>query len=138
MNTLYIMDACALIAFLLDEQGAETVTTILKSASEGKTEIRMNSINLLEIYYDLYRNVGKVKADRTLLMIKKLPIMIQSNLSDESFNEAGRLKASYRISLADTIALAETSVTEGELLTADHHEFDVIEKQEKIKFHWIR
>ena len=138
MNTLYIMDACALIAFLLDEQGAETVTTILKSASEGKTEIRMNSINLLEIYYDLYRNVGKVKADRTLLMIKKLPIMIQSNLSDESFNEAGRLKASYRISLADAIALAETSVTEGELLTADHHEFDVIEKQEKIKFHWIR
>jgi len=41
------MDACALIAFLRDEQGAETVTTILKSASEGKTEIRMNSINLL-------------------------------------------------------------------------------------------
>jgi len=82
--------------------------------------------------------VGKVKADKTLLMIKKLPITIQSNLSDEAFNEAGRLKASYRISLADAIALAETSVTEGELLTADHHEFDVIEKQEKIKFHWIR
>jgi hypothetical protein len=59
-------------------------------------------------------------------------------LTDSVFNEAGRFKASYRISLADSIALAETIVSSGELLTADHHEFDVIEKQEEIKFHWIR
>ncbi|MDR0459858.1 MAG: hypothetical protein LBH62_00220 [Nitrososphaerota archaeon] len=64
--------------------------------------------------------------------------MIQSELTDIVFNEAGRFKASYRISLADSIALAETTVFGGELLTADHHEFDVIEKQEEIKFHWIR
>jgi predicted nucleic acid-binding protein len=82
--------------------------------------------------------MGRAKADEALVTIKKLPIVIQSNLSDEVFNEAGRFKASYRISLADSIALAEASVSGGELLTADHHEFDVIEKQEKIKFHWIR
>jgi len=131
------MDACALIAFLRDELGAETVTIILKSAKECKIEIHMNSINLLEVYYDIYRNLGKTKANQELTMIKKLPIIIQSTLS-EVFNEAGRYKASYKISLADSIALAETSVCGGELLTADHHEFDIIEKQEKIKFHWIR
>jgi PIN domain nuclease of toxin-antitoxin system len=125
------MDACALIAFLRDEQGAEAVTTILKRANEGTAEIRMNSINLLEIYYDIYRNVGKAKADEELEKIKKLPIEIQSNLSDEVFNEAGRFKASYRISLADSIVLAEAVVSEGELLTADHHEFDVIENNKK-------
>jgi predicted nucleic acid-binding protein len=59
-------------------------------------------------------------------------------LSDKVFTEAGRFKASYKISLADSIALAETSVSGGKLLTADHHEFDIIEKQEKIKFNWIR
>ncbi|MCL2477750.1 PIN domain-containing protein [Candidatus Bathycorpusculum sp.] len=138
MNTFYVMDACALIAFLRDEQGADVVTAILKCAKQGKAEICMNSLNLLEIYYDIYRNVGKTKADEELLMIKELPIMIQSELTDRVFNEAGRFKASYRISLADSIALAETTVSGGELLTADHHEFDVIEKQEKIKFHWIR
>jgi PIN domain nuclease of toxin-antitoxin system len=132
------MDACALIAFLRDEQGAEAVTAVLKYAKQGKAEICMNSINLLEVYYDIYRNLGKAKADEELLMIKELPIMIQSELTDRVFNEAGRFKASYRISLADSIALAETTVSGGGLLTADHHEFDVIEKQEKIKFHWIR
>jgi PIN domain nuclease of toxin-antitoxin system len=132
------MDACALIAFLRDEQGAEVVTSILECAKDGKAEICMNSINLLEVYYDLYRTVGKTKANQELAMIKKLPIVIQFTLSDKVFNEAGRFKASFRVSLADSIALGEASVCGGELLTADHHEFDVIEKQEKIKFHWIR
>jgi len=132
------MDACALIAFLRDESGAEAVTAVLKCAKQGKAEICMNSINLLEVYYDIYRNLGKAKADEELLMIKELPIVIQSELTDSVFNEAGRFKASYRVSLADSIALAETTVSGGELLTADHHEFDVIEKQEEIKFHWIR
>ena len=132
------MDACALIAFLQDEDGAEAVTAILKSAYNSMAEIRMNSINLLEVYYDIYRGAGKVKAVEELDMIKKLPIAIQSTLSDEVFEEAGRLKASYKISLADSIALAEASVSGGELLTADHHEFDVIEQREKIKFQWIR
>ena len=54
------------------------------------------------------------------------------------FMEAGRLKASYKISLADSIALAQAFVVDGELITADHHEFDVIEGKENITFQWIR
>ena len=52
--------------------------------------------------------------------------------------EAGRLKSKYRISLADSIALAEALILGGELLTCDHHEFDVIKKKEPINFMWIR
>ena len=132
------MDACALIAFLRDETGAEAVTTVLKNASGGKAAIRMNGINLLEVYYDIYRMVGREDAHEKLLMIKKLPITIYQELSDKVFLEAGRLKASYKISLADSIALAEALVSGGLLLTADHHEFDEIEMREQIKFHWIR
>jgi predicted nucleic acid-binding protein len=61
-----------------------------------------------------------------------------SKISDEIFLEAGRLKASYKISLADSIVLAEALVTNAKLLTADHHEFDVIEENEEILFLWIR
>ncbi|MDR0459857.1 MAG: hypothetical protein LBH62_00215 [Nitrososphaerota archaeon] len=75
MNTFYVMDACALIAFLRDEQGAEAVTAVLKYAKQGKAEICMNSINLLEVYYDIYHNLGKTKADEELFMIKELPIL---------------------------------------------------------------
>jgi len=138
MNELYVMDACALIAFLRNETGAEVVTTVLRNASERKASIRMNGINLLEVYYDVYRMVGSEEAHEKLLMIKKLPITIYHELSDKVFLEAGRLKASYKISLADSIALAETLVSGGLLLTADHHEFDEIEMREQIKFRWIR
>jgi predicted nucleic acid-binding protein len=98
----------------------------------------MSSVNLLEVYYDIYRNVGRVKADETLFMIKNLPIFVQSSLSDKVFSEAGRFKVSYKVSLADSIALGEALVSGGDLLTADHHEFDVIEKHEELGFCWIR
>ena len=138
MSTLYVMDACALLAFLCGETGGPFVRAVLESAYDGKAKIRMNIVNLLEVYYDIYRRVGKPKAAEELAMIKKLPIVIQSKFSNEVFEESARLKASYKISLADSIALAEASVSGGILLTSDHHELDVIEKQEEINFEWIR
>ena len=32
----------------------------------------------------------------------------------------------------------EASASDGILLTADHHKFDVMEEKEKIRFQWIR
>jgi len=134
----YVLDACALIAFLRNEDGAEIVSTVLNGAVENEVKIHMSYINLLEVYYDIYRSVGQEKAKDELDMIKMLPVTFQTAITDEVFAEAGRFKATYRISLADSIALAEASVSGGELLTADHHEFDVIEKQESVSFCWIR
>ena len=136
--TQYILDACALIAFLKDEEGADKVTAILHDANKRVAVVSMNTINLLEVYYDIYRGVGKEKASEELALIKKLPIAIKTEIAEGVFLEAGRLKASYRISLADSLALAETSFSGGELITADHHEFDTIERQEKLRFCWIR
>jgi len=132
------MDACALIAFLSDENGAEAVNNVLLDAAAGDAAVYMNSLNLLEVYYDIYRKAGKEKAMEQLSMIEKLPITIRSNLFGNVFMEAGRLKASYRISIADSVALAEAAVSGGKLMTADHHEFDVVERKEKIEFFWIR
>ena len=98
----------------------------------------MHKANLLEVYYDLYRTYGKEKADLVLSEIKKRPIVINSEISDEIFAEAGRLKASYKISFADSFALAQAIVFGGAFLTCDHHEFDVVEGQENIEFYWLR
>jgi predicted nucleic acid-binding protein len=138
MSGQYVLDACALIAFLTDEAGGDKVSTLLEQAYLEKALIRMNSLNLLEVYYGLYREYGKEYADDELTMIKKLPVTINPGISDEVFNEAGRLKATYKISLADSVALAEASVSGASLLTADHHELDAVEKRETIKLYWIR
>jgi len=136
--SLFVLDACALLALLRNESGADKVADAINSTDRGESKIIMNKINLLEVFYDIYRSLGKDKANFILNEIKKRPIEINAKITDEIFTEAGRLKATYKISLADSFALAQAIVVDGGLLTADHHEFDVIEKQEKIDFQWIR
>ena len=138
MKPIYILDACALLALLSNEPGADIVANVYQKAVSGEITLAINKLNLLEVYYDLIRTYGKENADIFYKKFKQLPINIYHEISDEIFTEAGRLKASYKISLADSVALAQTIVSGGALLTADHHEFDAIEKHEKIRFEWIR
>ena len=134
----YVLVACAILALLRNEPGADNVAAAINAANNGEAEITMHKATLLEVYYDLYRTFGKEKADLVLSEIKKCPIEINAEITDEIFNEAGRLKATYKISFADSFALAQTIVLDGELLTADHHEFDLLEGVESIRFLWIR
>lgn len=48
----YVLDACALIAFFNDEEGAGKVEMILEQAENGEVELYLASINLFEVYYD--------------------------------------------------------------------------------------
>jgi len=133
--TRYILDACALIAALSDEPGVEMIEPLFLRAD---AEIAMNKLNLLEVYYHVYRRAGAKAADEVLAEIGRSPIRVLAEISNAVFKEAGRLKASYRISLADAVALAEASVSGGSLVTSDHHEFDPVQKAENISFVWIR
>lgn len=134
----YVLDACALLALLRNETGADKVADAINAANIGQAEIIMHKANLLEVYYDLYRSLGKEKAHLIISEVQKRPIAINSKITDKIFTEAGRLKANYKISFADSFALAQAAVSGGDLLTADHHEFDLIEKKEQIRFCWIR
>jgi len=138
MKDIYVLDACALIALLKNEPGAEIVANVYEMATSGKVRLVMHKLNLLEIYYDQYRSFGADVADKVLDAIKKSPIKIIPAISDAVFTEAGRLKAHHKISLADSICLALATAMNGYLLTADHHEFDAIQKNEPIRFCWIR
>jgi len=138
VNVVYVLDACAMLAVLSKELGADKVVAVYKKAATGEATLIINKLNLLEVYYVLFREYGKEHAGMFLEEIKESPIAINHSISDELFMEAGRLKAYYKISLADSIALAEAAISGGVLLTADHHEFDVIDNDGRIKFLWIR
>jgi predicted nucleic acid-binding protein len=134
----YVLDACAIVALLAAEPGALEVRNIIRSAYKDAIHISMNRLNLLEVYYGLYRSYGKDYADDKLKKINKLPVVVIPEIMDAVFLEAGRLKATYRISIADAVALAEASTSGATIVTADHHEMDIIDKNEKIRFFWIR
>jgi predicted nucleic acid-binding protein len=139
MPKIYVLDACAIIASLRNEDGAARVENIFMSQKKSNNiKIVMHKLNLLEVYYDVIKRCGETTAKNVLSEIKKNPIKIISQFSDSLFFEAGKLKAKYKISLADSIALSTAYLQKGILVTSDHHEFDPIEQKEKISFCWIR
>jgi len=134
----YAFDVCALIALINDEEGADVVERLLVESSHGGCSISMNKYNLLEVYYGYLRSNGEQFAENILTIVENSGIRIFNVLTDELFRHASRFKVSYKISLADAIALAQASIEDGLLVTADHHELDAVENDGKLKFHWIR
>jgi PIN domain nuclease of toxin-antitoxin system len=135
---LFILDACALLAVLAMEKGAENIRNLFQKAVDNQAVLMMNKLNFLEVYYKIYKAYGKIEADNLFKTIEQMPITINDKLTNEVFKEAGRLKSKYKLSLADSIAVSESIINKGSLVTADHHEIEPIEKAEKINITWFR
>jgi PIN domain nuclease of toxin-antitoxin system len=88
LNELYILDACALIALLAKEQGYEKIRNIIQEAIDGYVTVKMNQINLLEVYYDVCKVYDQNEANKALETINKFPIEIIIGLAEEVFKEA--------------------------------------------------
>ncbi|MCL1833004.1 MAG: PIN domain-containing protein [Leptospirales bacterium] len=138
MNNIFIFDACALIALLAGEPGAEKVKDIIQDAIDGETTIKINQINLLEVYYHIINVYNQNKANKMLEKIKEFPIEVIIGLTADVFKEAGRIKSKYKIPLGDSIAVAECVINKGILVTSDHTDLDKIENAENIKINWFR
>ena len=138
MNKIYVFDACSLIALLTNEDGADVVKNLLQKAIDAEIKIVMHKINFLEVYYDTYKTYGEEKALKLLDDIKITPIKINMEITDELLIKAGRLKSLYKMSLADSIGLAEAIINNGYFVSADHHELKIIEEKEKLNIFWFR
>jgi len=137
MKDVYVLDACALIALTNQEKGADIVADVLKQVTHGIIRLYMNRVNLYEVYYGFYREYEKEYALNVVENVENSNILV-TEFDREIFLEAGRLKATYKLSLADSIAVAQTIILRGSILTADHHEFDAIDGKENLIFNWIR
>jgi predicted nucleic acid-binding protein len=135
---IYILDACALIALFKKEQGADKIRVLFDEASAGQSSIYMNTVNLIEVHYGFYRTLGSEKSSLILEQVYTMPIQFIDTIDDVIFSEASRLKAQYAIPLGDSIGLATAIKTGGSFVTADHSDFDKIEKAESIPFLWFR
>jgi predicted nucleic acid-binding protein len=115
--------------------GAEVVASVFETV----TSVEISVINLLEIAYDALRRTGDTQAAHHVLdAARQLPLKILWSIDDEVSHQAARLKANYRISLADAIALATVAAVGAPLATSDHHEFDLLQEKTAARFIWIR
>jgi predicted nucleic acid-binding protein len=138
MNNVYVLDACSLIALVSNENGADVVKDLLQKAVNGEIHIMMHKVNFLEVYYYIRKRYGEQSALDLLEDIKITPIKMNTEITDDILIRAGRLKSLYKMSLADSIGLAETILHDGYFVTADHHELEEVEEKEKLNIIWIR
>jgi len=122
----YVLDACALLAFLNDEEGAEKVEDLLSQSVANNISVSISIINLLEVYYGELRDKGAEIAQIVLDMVQYYSLKIINTVSEQVFREAARLKAAHKISLADCIGLATAIEQSGQFVSSDHHELEAV------------
>lgn len=115
-----VLDACAIIAYLRDEAGADVVETALNN-----DECIVHALNMCEVYKDcLARGENKQKADQLLLDLQSIGLNSCEEMDEELWKNAALLKSKHKMSLADCFALSLAARKNGKLLTSDHHELD--------------
>lgn len=120
----YVLDACAMIAFLGNEVGADIVVDCL---NEPGARCHAHAINLCEVYYDAHRRSGEQAAREAIDDLLQLGVLEHAGF-ERGFREVvGNFKAVYKKgSLADFCAVALTKEMNATLLTSDHKELDPI------------
>ena len=97
----YLLDTSAVLTLLEDEEGAERVETLLRNE-----EILLPFLVLLETHYITLQEQTEDVADQRYALLKQLPVTFLSNIDEPTLLTAARLKARFRISLADALIAA--------------------------------
>ena len=122
MSERYTFDSEALLAFYLDEEGAEVVEDCLEKVQSGAAEGYINVINLTEIYYILSR-VSQELAEETERKLRLLGLRVVPVEDDGLWREAAHVKAKHSLSLADAFAVATAKAFKSKLVVGSDKEF---------------
>jgi ribonuclease VapC len=113
-----VLDSHALLRFLRDEPGAESVSLLLEKAGERDQPVHMTEVNYAEVQYIVRRKDGDAAWAIIAGELKAAPIEFHSatrSLADT----AADFKARFKISLADAFAAALAKEKKAELVTGD-------------------
>lgn len=120
----YVLDTSAVFAYLEDEVGAEQVESLLEKAERREAEVLMSFVTLAEIFYITIQEDSEYTALQRLSLIKALSVGIIDS-SEKISLAAARLKASHKISLADSY-IAALAINRKSILVHKDPEFDCL------------
>ena len=128
-----VLDASALLRFLLGETGGERIKELLKSAFNAKASLFISAVNWGEVVGKVYTAHGKAKAEALEGTFAYYGLQIVPVDARRSFR-AATLKADYQIPYADAFCVElALSLPEHLLVTADF-DFKALETHAKIEF----
>ena len=129
----YTFDSEPLLAFFLNENGADEVENLLRQVQSGEAEGYISIINLTEISYILSR-VNVELAEETERNLRLLGLNIVPVEDNGLWRQAGNVKAKHSLSLADAFAVATAEATKSKLVVGSDKEF----RELKIQIRRIR
>lgn len=132
---IYVLDACAMIAYLRNEPGSGAV---LQALADTGSQCLAHALNLCEVFYHFHRKSDESVAATAINDLYSVGVVERTDLDEAFWKEVGRLKAQGKISLADCCAIVLTNRVNGTLLTSDHHELDRIAANRICSISFIR
>ena len=124
MSNAYLLDTSAIFAFTDNETGADLVEELLGKAKREQITLHISAMTAMEVYYIAAMERGEEEANQILLLVRALAVT-ELPLDDDLILPAARLKARYKISVADAWIAATAAVHNLTLVHKDP-EFDPI------------
>lgn len=135
----YVLDSFALLVWLQDDPGADTVQSLIESAEKNRALIYVSWINIAEVYYIVKRRSleanPQLAADRVVEAIENLPIHIEPVAKPEAI-AAARFKSEHALSLANAFAAALANARGARVVTGDP-EFEPLRRANGVSIHWL-
>lgn len=134
MARKYAFDSYALLAFLQDEPGSESVANLIGS---DDTEVFMSVVNLGEVFYVLLRERGEAAALELESKVLETPKIRLTQASWERAKAAAKIKAAGGLSFADCFAASLAQELGATLVTGDP-ELAGLEREGSLSVLWLR
>jgi len=119
-----VLDACAAIAYLNNEQGADKVEACILDTQRPCV---IHAVNAYEVHYLTMRALGRQIADEAIRGIKDAGVLILEDLDETFWKDAAGYKARGRLSPPDTFAIALANRLGGEIVTCDK-DFEAVQQ----------
>nr|VFJ89669.1 MAG: Predicted nucleic acid-binding protein, contains PIN domain [Candidatus Kentron sp. H]VFJ96333.1 MAG: Predicted nucleic acid-binding protein, contains PIN domain [Candidatus Kentron sp. H]VFK05203.1 MAG: Predicted nucleic acid-binding protein, contains PIN domain [Candidatus Kentron sp. H] len=123
----YVLDTSALLAFIEEEEGVETIDGLLEGASEKRNKIYISTVTAIEVFYISLRKQGKTVAEERLELLESLPLITES-LTPDLCRTIGEIKATKPMSFADC-CIAGLAKAKNAILVHKDPEFESVEDE---------
>lgn len=123
----FVLDTSAIFTLWNDEEGADTVESILRSGSS----IYVSFMSFMEGRYRLWKSVGKKESDEFAKYLELLPAK-RMDITDLIFEKSVEIKATNNLSVCDSWIIA-TAIANNSILVHKDPEFEQAKRIVKLK-----
>lgn len=120
----YVLDTSAILTYTQAEEGSDSVEEILTAAKKRRAAVFLSFITYMELYYIVCQEKGEELAKEFMVLMSALPVERVDSYERLTLS-AGRIKATHKLSVADSF-VAATAIEKNAILVHKDPEFESV------------